>query len=250
MYAPWGLSCAQDAPGAAEDTGADEHQAIDQFKREVAETFLRCIKEGISQDNAVIELNGLKIAEDRTFADCARSANGALSVADGAGIVFWRPLLLCARTAGSQGRWRQQQQSCTHKPDGRLCAEAAPHNSPPPPQRRYMFTTMLGLCLPPTPAVKAEYRALYPDLQVGPSTKEGRLELLRRINMQLKAWKELLHRFLKSADDQVGARLRELHPALPATAAAGRPHGLLHMARPIIKDISCCACAGGAAAHV
>jgi translation initiation factor eIF-2B subunit epsilon len=42
------------------------------FKREVAETFLRCVKEGISQDNVVIELNGLKIAEDKTFADCAR----------------------------------------------------------------------------------------------------------------------------------------------------------------------------------
>lgn len=68
-----------------------------------------------------------------------------------------------------------------------------------------MFTTMLGLCLPPASAVKAEYRSLYPDLQVGPTTKEGRLELLRRINAQLRAWKELLHRFLRSADDQVGA---------------------------------------------
>lgn len=54
--------------------GAEEEQTqgADQFKREVAETFLRCIKERISHDNAVIELNGLKIAEDRTFADCAR----------------------------------------------------------------------------------------------------------------------------------------------------------------------------------
>jgi translation initiation factor eIF-2B subunit epsilon len=42
------------------------------FKREVAETFLRCVKEGISHENVVIELNGLKIAEDKTFADCAR----------------------------------------------------------------------------------------------------------------------------------------------------------------------------------
>lgn len=42
------------------------------FKREVAETFLRCVKENISHDNVVIELNGLKIAEDKTFADCAR----------------------------------------------------------------------------------------------------------------------------------------------------------------------------------
>lgn len=42
------------------------------FQLEVAETFLRCIKEKISQENVVIELNGLKIAEDKTFADCAR----------------------------------------------------------------------------------------------------------------------------------------------------------------------------------
>lgn len=48
------------------------HVAEPHFKREVAETFLRCIKEKISHENVVIELNGLKIAEDRTFADCAR----------------------------------------------------------------------------------------------------------------------------------------------------------------------------------
>lgn len=42
------------------------------FKKEVSETFLRCVKMGFEQDLAVIELNGLKIAEDRTFADCAR----------------------------------------------------------------------------------------------------------------------------------------------------------------------------------
>ena len=52
--------------------GGRQAAAPDQFKREVAETFLRCISEGISHENAVIELNGLKIAEDRTFADCAR----------------------------------------------------------------------------------------------------------------------------------------------------------------------------------
>lgn len=42
------------------------------FKREVAETFLRCVHDGFDQDLAVIELNGLKIAEHRDFADCAR----------------------------------------------------------------------------------------------------------------------------------------------------------------------------------
>lgn len=63
----------QDAPAVEESgPGVLGHGTADQFKREVAETFLRCIKERISHDNAVIELNGLKIAEDRTFADCAR----------------------------------------------------------------------------------------------------------------------------------------------------------------------------------
>ena len=42
------------------------------FKREVSETFLRCKQQGFDQTNAVIELNSLKIAEDRTFADVAR----------------------------------------------------------------------------------------------------------------------------------------------------------------------------------
>jgi hypothetical protein len=42
------------------------------FPREVAETFLRCKRDGFDQTNAIIELNALKIAEDRTFADCAR----------------------------------------------------------------------------------------------------------------------------------------------------------------------------------
>jgi hypothetical protein len=30
------------------------------------------VKERFAETNAIIELNGLKIAEDRTFADCAR----------------------------------------------------------------------------------------------------------------------------------------------------------------------------------
>lgn len=64
----------------AQDSSSDEDRVDDSmemmglhhFKEEVAETFLRCIKENISQENVVIELNGLKIAEDKTFADCAR----------------------------------------------------------------------------------------------------------------------------------------------------------------------------------
>lgn len=42
------------------------------FKREVSETFLRCKQQGFDQTNAVIELNSLKIAEDRSFAEVAR----------------------------------------------------------------------------------------------------------------------------------------------------------------------------------
>ena len=42
------------------------------FRREVAETFLRCVKHGYAQANAVVELQGLKMAENRTFADIAR----------------------------------------------------------------------------------------------------------------------------------------------------------------------------------
>lgn len=41
------------------------------FRKEVQETFLRCVDMGYDQDLAVIELNGLKIAEARDFADNA-----------------------------------------------------------------------------------------------------------------------------------------------------------------------------------
>lgn len=52
------------------DQGVDNMELF--FRKEVTETFLRCVKEKFDQTNAVIELNALKIAEDRTFADCAR----------------------------------------------------------------------------------------------------------------------------------------------------------------------------------
>lgn len=63
---------------------------------------------------------------------------------------------------------------------------------------------MLGLCLTPSPSTKPEYRPLYSETQPDATSKDGRLELLRKINVQLKTWKDLLHRFLKSNDDQVG----------------------------------------------
>ena len=47
-------------------------EAESTFPQEVSSTFLRCKRDGFDHTNAVIELNSLKIAEDRTFADCAR----------------------------------------------------------------------------------------------------------------------------------------------------------------------------------
>eukprot|EP00775_Hariotina_reticulata_P010863 gene10863-11017_t len=90
--APPPMSSSDDAVGATGAAGAAGHaeggegprrsgggaagsSVVDQetlFMQEVGETFLRCVKERFDQTNAVIELNGLKIAEDRTFADCAR----------------------------------------------------------------------------------------------------------------------------------------------------------------------------------
>lgn len=60
---------ARDAGGASKAAPLDPETV---FMQEVGETFLRCVKERFAETNAVIELNGLKIAEDRTFADCAR----------------------------------------------------------------------------------------------------------------------------------------------------------------------------------
>ena len=62
--------------GDGSDSGTDsdgEDEALEShFRKEVAETFLRCVKHGYEQANAVVELQGLKMAENRTFADIAR----------------------------------------------------------------------------------------------------------------------------------------------------------------------------------
>jgi translation initiation factor eIF-2B subunit epsilon len=50
------------------DADPDAH-----FAREVAETFLRCAAEGHALDNVVLELNSLKLAEHRSFADVGRA---------------------------------------------------------------------------------------------------------------------------------------------------------------------------------
>jgi translation initiation factor eIF-2B subunit epsilon len=57
---------------AARQAAAAARRKEAAFMREVSETFLRVVRDRISPDNAVIELNGLKIAEVRTFADCAK----------------------------------------------------------------------------------------------------------------------------------------------------------------------------------
>ena len=60
---------------AAEESDSDVDEDVKReavFQREVAETFLRCVKQGYAQENAVVELQGLKMAENRTFADIAR----------------------------------------------------------------------------------------------------------------------------------------------------------------------------------
>lgn len=66
------------AMGGSDDSDAesDDDGEVDKrelhFRREVAETFLRCVREGFAESNVVVELQGLKMAENRTFADLAR----------------------------------------------------------------------------------------------------------------------------------------------------------------------------------
>jgi len=67
-------SLAAAAKAAAGQAGGEEPEEWDpdlHFKREVAETFLRCAKMRFDQANVTIEINALKLAENKTFADCA-----------------------------------------------------------------------------------------------------------------------------------------------------------------------------------
>jgi len=64
-----GDEVSNDSDDSDEDLELDPEEV---FHSEVRETFLRCVKERFDQTNALIELNALKIAENRTFADCAR----------------------------------------------------------------------------------------------------------------------------------------------------------------------------------
>lgn len=106
---------------------------------------------------------------------------------------------------------------------------------------------MLSLCLPPSAAFKPEYGTLFPQAQVELQSNEGRLELLRRLNAQLKAWKDLLRRFLKSNDDQVAFSNSTAKVAsgwmLPRSA-------LLQPSAIVYSCGQCMPCAGGAPAHL
>jgi len=69
----WSQAAAQAGKGGepAGEEAEDEFDPDQHFKREVSETFLRCVKMRFDQANATIELNALKLAENKTFADCA-----------------------------------------------------------------------------------------------------------------------------------------------------------------------------------
>lgn len=90
-------------------------------EQEVGETFLRCVKERFAETNAVIELNGLKIAEDRTFADCARYIFTAMLQVHAEGWVGARlPCRLCMPVFWCVGSVVElQEASCRQTPTGR-----------------------------------------------------------------------------------------------------------------------------------
>lgn len=77
---------------------------------------------------------------------------------------------------------------------------------------------LLQLCLPCPDWVSPEYGSLFPSEAPDSSTKDGKLALLSRFKQQLTEWGNLLRRFLKSEDDQVGTGER----APEAAGAADR----------------------------
>ena len=66
-------SSTSSASKAAKEAEAEAFDPDFHFRREVTETFLRCALANYSDDLMVIELNSLKIAEDKQFADVARA---------------------------------------------------------------------------------------------------------------------------------------------------------------------------------
>lgn len=63
----------------------------------------------------------------------------------------------------------------------------------------------MQLSLPCPSWVSSEYCSLFPSEAPDSSSKEGKLALLGHFKKQLEEWGNLLRRFLRSEDDQVGA---------------------------------------------
>ncbi len=68
-------AAATTAPSATDEAGPSALGTVSQdtFHREVQETMLRGIRQGISNDNLVLEINSLKLAEVREFSHCSES---------------------------------------------------------------------------------------------------------------------------------------------------------------------------------
>jgi len=58
--------------GVEEDSDSDSDADERHFHKEVSETFLRALRDDTIDENVTVELQGLKMAENRTFADIAR----------------------------------------------------------------------------------------------------------------------------------------------------------------------------------
>ncbi|GJP76699.1 hypothetical protein CLOP_g7168 [Closterium sp. NIES-67] len=57
--------------GGEDEDEDEEEDGEDEFSKEVEEMFKRAVAEGVAQDNVVLEVNALKLAYNRSFADCA-----------------------------------------------------------------------------------------------------------------------------------------------------------------------------------
>lgn len=127
--------------GAPSALGTVSH---DTFHREVQETLLRGIREGISNDNLVLEINSLKLAEVREFSHCSES------------------ILRC----------------------------------------------ILDLCSPAHAGIRPTSAALFPATAADVATPGGKAELAKRLRGVLGRFTELLQRFVKDEDDEVGGCAR------------------------------------------
>lgn len=147
-------STAGDGEPSMSALGTVSHDA---FQREVQETLLRGMREGIPIDNLVLEINSLKLAE----VHCRVVVNVVLH------------LVLQVR-------------EFSH------CSES-------------IMRCLLDLCSPAPSTVRAANAALFPSGPADVSTPAGRAELAKRFQGVLGRFTELLQRFVKDEDDEVGA---------------------------------------------